>query len=59
MSAVLFLGCRLFCIMFLVLYAMRMLVFLNSLVIVIVSLLVYVNVVHFCFCVVFMYMCGG
>jgi hypothetical protein len=54
---------------FLVLYAMRMLVFFNNLVMVLVSL--YVNVAHFCFCVVlgdvllfnlvfvFMYVCGG
>jgi hypothetical protein len=71
MSVVLFLGFRWFCIVFLVLYAMRMLVFLNNLVMVLVSLPVYVNVSHFCFCVVlgdvflfilvfvFMYVCGG
>jgi hypothetical protein len=56
-----------------VLYAMRMLVFLNNLVMVLVSLPVHVNVAHFCSCVVlgnvllfilvfvFMYVCvcGG
>jgi hypothetical protein len=50
---------------------MRMLLFFNSLVMVLVSLPVYVNVDHFCFCVMlgvvfsfllvfgFMYVCGG
>jgi hypothetical protein len=52
MSVVLFLGFRWFCIVFLVLYVMRMLVFFNNLVMVLVSLPVYVNVAHFCFCVV-------
>jgi hypothetical protein len=35
---------------FFVLYAIRMSVFLNNPVIVLVSLPIYVNVVHFCFC---------
>jgi hypothetical protein len=52
MSAVLFLGCRWFCIVFLVLYDMLILVLLNKRMIVLVSLPVYVNAVHFCFCVV-------
>jgi hypothetical protein len=47
-----FLGWRWFCIVFFVLYAIRMFVFLNSLVMALVSLLMYVNVAHFCFCIV-------
>jgi hypothetical protein len=52
MSVVLSLGRRWFCNAFLVLYAMRRLVFLNSLVMVFISLPVYVNVDHFRFSVV-------
>jgi hypothetical protein len=71
MSVVLSLGRRWFCNIFLVLYAMRRLVSLNSLVMVFVSLPVYVNVDHFCFSAVLgvvylfilvfviMYVCGG
>jgi hypothetical protein len=46
-----FLGWRWFCIVFFVLYAILIFVFLNSLIMVLVSL-PYMNVTHFCFCVV-------
>jgi hypothetical protein len=50
MSVVIVFGCRCCCIVFLVLHAMCMLVFLNKLVMIRVSVPMYVNVTNFCFC---------
>jgi hypothetical protein len=53
LSVFCFLGWRRrFCIVFLGLYAIHIFVFLNNLVIILVSFPMYVNVAHFCFCVV-------
>jgi hypothetical protein len=46
-------GCRWFCIVLFVLYVILMLVFLNSLAMVLVPLPMYVNVAHFCFGIMF------
>jgi hypothetical protein len=50
MSVVLFFCCRSCCIVFFVLCAMGMLVFLNKLLMIRVSIPMYVNVANFCFC---------
>jgi hypothetical protein len=53
LSVFCFLSWRWFCFVFLVLYAILIFVFFNNFVMVLVYFPVYVNVAHFCFCVVF------